>query len=101
MPRAPRAGRFAIPPSAHLHRPPPGTLPRPGSITPDPDKSHPDLKGFVGGFMQGTMISAAFMALPEGSRVAFVDHVAGLLGGYVDDGGMALPLENHFLTARR
>jgi ubiquinone/menaquinone biosynthesis C-methylase UbiE len=62
---------------------------------------YPDLKEFVGGFMQGTMISAAFMALPEGRRVAFVDHVAGLLGGYVDDGGMALPLENHFLTARR
>ena len=60
-----------------------------------------DLKEFVGGFMQGTMISAAFMALPEGRRVAFVDHVAGLLGGYVDDGGMALPLENHFLTATR
>src|SRR3954463_13501616 len=40
VPRAPRAGRFAIPPSTHLHRPPPGTLPRPGSITPDPDKSH-------------------------------------------------------------
>jgi hypothetical protein len=30
-----------------------------------------------------------------------VEHVAGLLAGYVDDDGMAFPLENHFLTATR
>lgn len=62
---------------------------------------YPDLREFVGGFMQGTAISAAFMALPEERRGAFVDHVTALLAGYVDDGGMALPLENHFLTATR
>jgi hypothetical protein len=27
--------------------------------------------------------------------------VAGLLAGHVDDDGMAVPLENHFLTATR
>ena len=32
-------GTVRYPAPAHLHRPPPGTLPRPGSITPVPDKS--------------------------------------------------------------
>ena len=62
---------------------------------------YPDLKEFVGGFMEGTMISAQFMALARETRRAFVEHVAGLLAGYVDDDGMAFPLENHFLTATR
>jgi SAM-dependent methyltransferase len=62
---------------------------------------YPDLKEFVAGFMEGTMISAQFIALPEDRRRAFVDHVAGLLEGYVDDDGVAFPLENHFLTATR
>jgi hypothetical protein len=30
---------------------------------------YPDLREFFGGFMQGTMISAVFMALPEAKRV--------------------------------
>jgi len=30
-----------------------------------------------------------------------VDHVAGLLAGHVDDEGMALPLEKHFLIDAR
>ena len=62
---------------------------------------HPSLKEFVGGFMRGTKVSGLYVALPEESRTGFVEHVSGLLSGYVDDGGMAFPLENHYLTATR
>jgi hypothetical protein len=60
-----------------------------------------ELNEFVASFVQGTMISARFMALSKDRQEGFVSHVAGLLDGYVDDGGKAVPLENHFLTATR
>ena len=62
---------------------------------------HPSLKEFVDGFMRGTKVSGLYVVLPIDAQTAFVEHVSGLLSGYVDDGGMAFPLENHFLTATR
>jgi len=62
---------------------------------------HPSLKEFVDGFMRGTKVSGLYVVLPEKAQTDFVEHVSGLLSGYVDDDGMAFPLENHYLTATR
>jgi hypothetical protein len=55
----------------------------------------------VAGFMQATPIAGQFMSLSEDRRNAFVGRVSELLKGYVDDAGMAVPQENHYLTATR
>jgi SAM-dependent methyltransferase len=53
----------------------------------------------VAGFMIATPIASQFQALPPDRQRAFVDYVAERLTGYVDDAGLAVPMENHFLTA--
>ena len=53
----------------------------------------------VAGFMIATPIASQFQALPSDRQSAFVDYVAARLAGYVDDAGLAVPMENHFLTA--
>jgi hypothetical protein len=53
----------------------------------------------VAGFMIATPIASQFQALSSDRRSAFVDYVAERLAGYVDDAGLAVPMENHFLTA--
>jgi len=55
----------------------------------------------VAGFMQATPIAAQFIKLTEDKRSDFVDHVSERLQGYTDDEGMAVPQENHFLSATR
>jgi ubiquinone/menaquinone biosynthesis C-methylase UbiE len=60
-----------------------------------------DLREMVAGFMQATPIAGQFMSLSEDRRNAFVGRVSELLKGYVDDAGMAVPQENHYLTATR
>jgi hypothetical protein len=37
--------------------------------------------------------------LPDDNRKAFVAYVVGRLASYVDDAGLAVLAENHFLTA--
>ena len=53
----------------------------------------------VAGFMIATPIASQFQALPLDRQSEFVDFVAERLAGYVDDAGLAVPMENHFLTA--
>jgi hypothetical protein len=53
----------------------------------------------VAGFMVATPIASQFQALPSDRQRAFADYVAERLAGYVDDAGLAVPMENHFLTA--
>src|SRR5262249_35543101 len=62
---------------------------------------YPSMKEFIDGFMRGTKVSGLYVVLPDKTQSNFVEHVSRLLRGYVDDGGMALPLENHYLTATR
>jgi SAM-dependent methyltransferase len=62
---------------------------------------YPSLREFVDGFMRGTKVSGLYVALPDEIQTDFVRHVTGLLEGYVDDEGLAFPLENHYLTAAR
>jgi ubiquinone/menaquinone biosynthesis C-methylase UbiE len=53
------------------------------------------------GFMQATPIAGKFLALSEAKQRAFAEHVSERLRGYIDDAGVAAPMENHFLTATR
>jgi hypothetical protein len=49
--------------------------------------------------MGATPVTAQFVALPVEQRQAFIAQVAEQLAGYVDDAGLAVPWENHFVTA--
>jgi len=55
----------------------------------------------VAGFMIATPIASQFQALPSDRQGAFADYVAERLAGYVDDAGLAAPMENHFLAATK
>jgi ubiquinone/menaquinone biosynthesis C-methylase UbiE len=60
---------------------------------------YPVPAGLVVGFMGATPVTAQFAALPDDRREAFIAYVVEQLAGYVDDAGLAVPAENHFLTA--
>jgi SAM-dependent methyltransferase len=60
---------------------------------------YPAPANMVAGFMGATPIASQFQALPSDRQHAFADYVAERLAGYVDDAGLAVPMENHFLTA--
>ena len=60
---------------------------------------YPAPANMVAGFMVATPIASQFQALPSDRQRAFADYVAERLAGYVDDAGLAVPMENHFLTA--
>ena len=62
---------------------------------------HPSASEMTLGFMQSTLVAGQFGALPEQKQNAFVEHVSKLLEDYVDDAGLASPLETRFLTANR
>ena len=61
----------------------------------------PTPAGLVTGFMGATPVTAQFIALPDNQRSDFVAYVVNLLASYVDDAGLASPMENHFLTATK
>jgi hypothetical protein len=48
-----------------------------------------------------TPAAAQFAELSADSKQAFIAYVAEKLASYVDDSGMAVPYENHFLTASK
>jgi SAM-dependent methyltransferase len=60
---------------------------------------HPDPSELLAGFMTSTPIAGQFLALSESDRGSFVKHAADYLAPYVDDAGLASPMENHFLFA--
>ena len=60
---------------------------------------YPNAADYVAAFMGATPVTAQFVALPEEQRQAFIAQVAEKLASYVDDAGLAVPWENHFLTA--
>jgi ubiquinone/menaquinone biosynthesis C-methylase UbiE len=62
---------------------------------------HPDPSTLGMGFMQATPLAGQFLALSNDARLAFGAQVGSKLQDYVDDAGMAAPMENHFLTATR
>jgi ubiquinone/menaquinone biosynthesis C-methylase UbiE len=62
---------------------------------------HPVPAGLVALFMGATPVTAQFLALSDDRRQAFISHVVEQLASYVDDSGLAVPAENHFLTASK
>jgi SAM-dependent methyltransferase len=62
---------------------------------------YPAAAASVAGFVSQTPVAAQFLALPEDRKQAFVAHVVEQLASYVDDAGLAVPMENHFLTAAK
>ena len=62
---------------------------------------YPVLAKLVAGFMIATPIASQFQALPTDRQGAFADYMAERLAGYVDDAGLAAPMENHFLAASK
>ena len=62
---------------------------------------HPVPSGLVTLFMGATPVTGQFMDLPDDRKQAFVSHVVEQLASYVDDAGLAVPVENHFLTASK
>jgi SAM-dependent methyltransferase len=55
--------------------------------------------GLIADFLGQTPVSAQFLALPDDRKQALIAHVVEQLASYVDDTGLAVPAENHFLTA--
>jgi ubiquinone/menaquinone biosynthesis C-methylase UbiE len=62
---------------------------------------YPTAAGLVAGFMGATPVAAQFLALSDDRRQAFVVHVVERIANFVDDAGLAVPQENHFLTAAK
>ena len=62
---------------------------------------YPAPAGLVTGFMGATPMAGQFAALTDDQKHAFVTHVINGVAGYVDDAGLASPMENHFLTASK
>jgi ubiquinone/menaquinone biosynthesis C-methylase UbiE len=54
---------------------------------------------FVTGWVSGAPIAAQFLALPDDRKEAFIAFVLERISMFVDDAGLAVPMENHFLTA--
>jgi ubiquinone/menaquinone biosynthesis C-methylase UbiE len=55
----------------------------------------------ITGFMATTPVAAKFHALSDDRRQAFLAFVVEQLADYMDDDGLAVPQENHFLTASK
>lgn len=62
---------------------------------------YPTASGMATGFMGATPVTDQFLAMPDDRRSAFIAYVADQLTSYVDDAGLAAPMENHFLTATK
>ena len=60
---------------------------------------YPNAADYVAGFMGATPVTAQFLAQSEDRQRAFIARAAEQLSTYMDDAGLAIPWENHFLTA--
>jgi ubiquinone/menaquinone biosynthesis C-methylase UbiE len=60
-----------------------------------------DIARFTKGLLRATPVASQFLALAPEQRAALASYVADRLADYIDDAGMAVPQENHFLFAVR
>jgi conjugal transfer/entry exclusion protein len=60
-----------------------------------------DIAQFTNGLLQATPVASQFLALSQDQRLTLASFVAHQLADDVDDAGMAVPQENHFLFAIR
>jgi hypothetical protein len=49
----------------------------------------------------GRPLQHKFLALPDDRKQAFIAGITERVAAYVDDAGLAVPMENHFLTASK
>ena len=61
---------------------------------------YPSPEQFILGFMQSTPTASAIAALGESSRKAMVQEIVEALEPYIDDDGIAAPMECNVVTAR-
>lgn len=52
-------------------------------------------------FLGQTPVAAQLLALPDDRKQTLIAHSVEQLASYVDDTGLAVPAENHFLTASK
>jgi hypothetical protein len=57
------------------------------------------LEEFLPGYLAAIPMAGAVATLDEASRAALFRNVTAALHGYVDDGGLAAPMECHVVTA--
>jgi ubiquinone/menaquinone biosynthesis C-methylase UbiE len=62
---------------------------------------YPSASALAVGFLSSTPVSAQYAAMDEERRRSFIDYVVGKLATYVDDAGLAAPMENHYLAASK
>jgi len=62
---------------------------------------HPSIADYANGFIQATPVAVKYLALSDRDKQGFGEQVTALLSGYVDDHGLASPMENHYLLATR
>ncbi len=62
---------------------------------------YPSAADLVRGWMGATPAAGAFAGLSDERREAFVANFVDRLAGYIDDDGLAVPMEVHFLTASK
>lgn len=62
---------------------------------------HPSLEEWIPQYLSATPFAPAFASLADGQRKAFATDLADSLVQFVDDDGVAAPMEAHVLVARR
>jgi hypothetical protein len=60
-----------------------------------------DIREFLTGYTLASPGAVQFKAFPEEMQNRFVAYLVERLDSYLDDGGLAIPRENHFLLASR
>ena len=62
---------------------------------------YPDLGEFLTGWTQATPSAAQFRAFSDTMRDRFIAYMMERFEGFVDDGGVVIPRENHYLLAAK
>jgi len=62
---------------------------------------YPDVAEFLIGWTRGSPNAGQFLAFPDEMRDRFIAYLTERLESFVDDYGIAIPRENHFLIATR
>jgi hypothetical protein len=62
---------------------------------------HSSADDYANGFIQATPVAAKYLELSDRDKQRFGERVTALLSSYVDDHGLAAPMENHYLLATR
>jgi acyl-CoA synthetase (AMP-forming)/AMP-acid ligase II len=62
---------------------------------------YPAVAEFLTGWTRGSPNAGQFLAFPDEMRDRFIAYLTERLESFVDDDGIAIPRENHFLVAAR